>query len=148
MVKLAMFSNRNENKKTSFLSETCQVEGKINSTGELMVAGIVDGNILSQELVILDTGSIKGNVKAARIEVEGQITGDIEANNIFLGKNAIIRGSIKFFESLKTEEGADVDGYIKKSKQVYNKDSKSEKEVIKTKFKKPTLVKDTEKEAV
>ena len=148
MVKLGMFSNRNENKKVSFLSETCQIEGRITSTGELTIAGIVDGNILSQELIILDTGTIKGDVKAARIEVEGQITGNIEGNNIFLGKNAVIRGSITFFESLKTEEGADVDGYIKKSKQVYSKDSKSEKEVTKTKFKKPTLVKDTEKEAV
>ena len=61
---------------------------------------------------------------------------------IYLGKNALIRGDIYFFETLKTEEGADVDGYIKKSKQVTSRANQLEKEnTSQKKFEKPTLVK-------
>ena len=61
-----------------------------------------------------------------------------------MGRNALVRGDIYFFESLKTEEGADVDGYIKKSKSL-SKNVQSEKEIkSQKKFNKPTLVKDVD----
>ena len=31
-----------------------------------------------------------------------------------MGKNAVIKGDISFKNTLKTEEGADIDGYIKR----------------------------------
>ena len=132
-----MFNTSSNSDEGSFISETCHVEGDMSTTGNLTIAGIIDGNIVSQRLVILDTGTINGNIESARVEVEGQINGNIQGNNIYLGRNALIRGDICFFESLKTEEGADVDGYIKKSKPLSTKNTQLEK-----KFNKPTLVKD------
>jgi cytoskeletal protein CcmA (bactofilin family) len=132
-----MFNTSSNSDEGSFVSETCHVEGDMSTTGNLTIAGIIDGNIVSQRLVILDTGTINGNIESARVEVEGQINGNIQGNNIYLGRNALIRGDICFFESLKTEEGADVDGYIKKSKPLSTKNTQLEK-----KFNKPTLVKD------
>ena len=79
------------------------------------------------------------------MEIEGHINGKIEGNNVYLGKNALIKGDIYFFESLKTEEGADVDGYIKKSKQLPTKNNQLEKDnKSQKKFNKPTLVKDVD----
>ena len=93
----------------------------------------------------MDTGTINGNIESARVEVEGQINGNIQGNNIYLGKNALIKGDIYFFDSLKTEEGADVDGYIKKSKQLPTKNNQLEKDnKSQKKFNKPTLVKDVD----
>ena len=134
-----MFNTSSNSDEGSFISETCHVEGDMSTTGNLTIAGIIDGNIVSQSLVILDTGTINGNIESARVEVEGQINGNIQGNNIYLGRNALIRGDICFFESLKTEEGADVDGYIKKSKPLSTKNTQLEK-----KFNKPTLVKDVD----
>ena len=129
----------------SFVSETCHEEGDMSTTGNITIAGIIDGNIVSQRLVILDTGTINGNIESAKIEVEGQINGNIQGNNIYLGKNALIKGDIYFFESLRTEEGADVDGYIKKSKSSSIKNNQLEKEnKSQKKFNKPTLVKDVD----
>ena len=144
-----MFNTSSNSDESSFVSETCHVEGDMSTTGNLTIAGIIDGNIASQRLVILDTGTINGNIESAKVEVEGQINGNIQGNNIYLGKNALIRGDIYFFESLKTEEGADVDGYIKKSKSL-SKNVQSEKEIkSQKKFNKPTLVKDIgKKEAI
>ena len=38
----------------------------------------------------------------------------ISADIVIVGKNAVIKGDIFFKNSLKTEEGADIDGYIKR----------------------------------
>lgn len=140
-----MFNTSSNSEEGSFVSETCHVEGDMFTTGNLTIAGIIDGNIVSQRLVILDTGTINGNIESAKVEVEGQINGNVQGNNIYLGRNALIRGDICFFESLKTEEGADVDGYIKKSKPLSTKNIKLEEEnKSQKKFNKPTLVKDVD----
>ena len=138
-----MFNTSSNSDEGSFVSETCHVEGDMSTTGNLTIAGIIDGNIVSQRLVILDTGTINGNIESAKVEVEGQINGNIQGTNIYLGRNALIRGDIYFSETLKTEEGADVDGYIKKSKPLSTKNIKLEEEnKSQKKFNKPTLVKD------
>ena len=140
-----MFNTSSNSDEGSFISETCQIVGDMSTIGNLTIAGIIDGNIVSQKLVILDTCTINGNIESAKVEVEGQINGNIQGNNIYLGRNAIVRGDIYFFESLKTEEGADVDGYIKKSTQLSTKNNQLEKEnKSQKKFNKPTLVKDVD----
>ena len=140
-----MFNTSSNSDEDSFISETCQIVGDMSTIGNLTIAGIIDGNIVSQKLVILDTGTINGNIESAKVEVEGQINGNIQGNNIYLGRNAIIKGDIYFFETLKTEEGADVDGYIKKSKQLPTKNNQLEKDnKSQKKFNKPTLVKDVD----
>ena len=140
-----MFNTSSNSDEDSFISETCQIVGDMSTIGNLTIAGIIDGNIVSQRLVILDTGTINGNIESARVEVEGQINGNIQGNNIYLGRNALIKGDIYFFETLRTEEGADVDGYIKKSKSLPTKNTQLEKEnKPQKKFNKPTLVKDVD----
>jgi len=129
----------------SYLSETLQLEGEINSEGILNIAGLVDGAVNSAILRILDTGSIKGNLKANKIEIDGEVQGNIQAETIYLGRNAIVKGDIYFSETLKTEEGADVDGYIKKTKRSSQKNQIGDN-ASETRFGKPVLVKNTNKE--
>ena len=117
----------------SYLSETLQLEGEINSEGILNIAGLVDGAVNSAILRILDTGSIKGNLKANKIEIDGEVQGNIQAETIYLGRNAIVKGDIYFANTLKTEEGADVDGYIKKTKRGSQK-NQGESSAFETKF--------------
>ena len=140
-----MFNASQDSDESSYISETCHIEGEISSMGDVLIAGIIDGNIVSKKLIVLDTGTINGNIESPRVEVEGQINGNIQGNNIFLGRNALVKGDIYFYETLKTEEGADVDGYIKKSKSLSTKNTKLEEEnKSQKKFNKPTLVKDVD----
>ena len=46
--------------------------------------------------------------------VNGHLEGKISADSVIVGKTAVIKGDIFFKNSLKTEEGADIDGYIKR----------------------------------
>ena len=48
------------------------------------------------------------------MEINGHIEGKLVADSIIIGKNAVIKGDIFFKNTLKTEEGADIDGYIKR----------------------------------
>ena len=98
----------------SLVGETLQVEGDLRSSGSVDVAGLINGNVFVSEMTVTDTGSIRGMIEASNIEINGHIEGKITADSVILGKNAIIKGDIFFRQTLKTEEGADIDGYIKR----------------------------------
>tara|TARA_B100002049_G_C15979660_1_gene332467 strand:- start:293 stop:766 length:474 start_codon:yes stop_codon:yes gene_type:complete len=98
----------------SLVGETLQVEGDVRSSGSVDVAGLINGNVFVSEMTVSDTGSIRGTIEASNIEINGHIEGKITADSVILGKNAIIKGDIFFRQTLKTEEGADIDGYIKR----------------------------------
>jgi len=98
----------------SYLGETLQLEGDLRSSGSVDVAGLVNGNVFVSEMVISETGSVRGALEATSIEVNGHVEGKITADSIIVGKTAVIKGDIFFKNTLKTEEGADIDGYIKR----------------------------------
>ena len=98
----------------SQVGETMQLEGDLRSSGSVDVAGLINGNVFVSEITITDTGSIRGSVESAKIEINGHVEGKISADSVIVGKNAVIKGDIFFKNTLKTEEGADIDGYIKR----------------------------------
>ena len=98
----------------SLVGETMQFEGDLRSSGSLDVAGLVNGNIFVSDMTITEAGSVRGSIEAASIEVNGHVEGKITADVVIVGKNAVIKGDIFFKNTLKTEEGADIDGYIKR----------------------------------
>ena len=98
----------------SYVGETLQLEGDLRSSGSVDVAGLINGNVFVEEMTITETGSIRGTIEATKLEINGHIQGKITADIIVIGKNAVIKGDIFFKNTLKTEEGADIDGYIKR----------------------------------
>ena len=99
----------------SHIGETMQLEGDLRSAGSIDVAGLVNGNIFVAEMTITETGSVRGAVEAGSIEINGHVEGKISADVVIVGKSAVIKGDIFFKNTLKTEEGADIDGYIKRA---------------------------------
>ena len=136
----------------SFVAETMQIEGEFHFSGAVDVAGLINGNVYGKEMIILDTGSIKGNLYVSKLNINGHVEGQIVADEISLGSNSVIKGDILFKSHLKTEEGAEIDGYIKGTKSKKNirdeDDEEIEKITAKPEFGKPTLVKADKKEAV
>ncbi len=106
-------SNLN-NSGRSHVGETLQLEGDLRSSGSVDVAGLINGNVFVSEMVITETGSIRGSLEATSVEINGHVEGKVTADAVIVGKNAVIKGDIFFKNTLKTEEGADIDGYIKR----------------------------------
>ena len=98
----------------SYVGETLQIEGDLRTSGSLDIAGLINGNIYVTDVIITETGSITGTLEATKIEINGHIQGKIIADDVVIGRSAVIKGDVYFKNTLKTEEGADIDGYIKR----------------------------------
>ena len=104
-----MFGDKKSIKDTerSLISETVSIDGTVNSSGAIDVAGLVKGPVYSKEIVIKETGSISGGVEAETVEIHGHLDGK--------GSSGVVKGDIEFSNNLRTENGADIEGYIKKT---------------------------------
>ena len=127
----------------SHVGETMQIEGDLRTAGSIDIAGLVNGNMFVSDMVITETGSIRGSIEASSIEINGHIEGKIVADTVIVGKTAVIKGDVFFKNTLKTEEGADIDGYIKR---INNGKANSEEDIAieaiveREEFKKPRVV--------
>ena len=99
----------------SYIGETMQIEGDVRSAGSLDVAGLINGNVFVSDVTVNETGSVRGSIESVNIEIKGHVEGKISADIVIIGKNAVIKGDIFFKNTLRTEEGADIDGYIKRA---------------------------------
>ena len=110
----------------SHIGETMQLEGDLRTSGSIDIAGLVNGNIFVSEINIKESGSIRGTIEATTIEVNGHVEGKVIADTVIIGKTAVVKGDIFFKNTLRTEEGADIDGYIKRAN---NGKSNSEEDI-------------------
>ena len=117
-MKKIMFGDK-KNKLTdserSLISETVSIEGTINSSGAIDIAGLVKGPVYSKEIIIRETGSITGSIEGERVEIHGHLDGKVSGQDIVIGGTGTVKGDIEFGNNLRTENGADIDGYIKKT---------------------------------
>jgi len=107
-------SSHLNNSGRSHVGETMQLDGDLRSSGGVDVAGLINGNVFVSEMIIKETGSIRGSLEATSVEINGHVEGKVTADVVIIGKTAVIKGDIFFKHTLKTEEGADIDGYIKR----------------------------------
>ena len=137
----------------SLISETVSIEGTINSSGAIDVAGLIKGPVYSKEIIIRETGSITGSIEGEHVEIHGHLDGKVSGQDIVIGGTGTVKGDIEFSSNLRTENGADIEGYIKKtaSKSKITGDflfSKSKEEKKTKKNGKPESVVNKESEAL
>ena len=148
---------RNTNNKTlnhsgkSLVGETLQIEGDIRSSGSVDISGLVNGNVFVSNLIINEAGSVRGSIEATSIEINGHVEGKVLADTIIIGSSAIVKGDIVFRNTLKTEEGADIDGYIKRVNNGKSNNSEEDitiEEIVDRQERKPIAAAAQQKEAV
>ena len=86
----------------SLIGETFQLDGDLRSSGCVDVAGLINGNVFVSEMIVIETGSIRGSLEAVVVEINGHVEGKISADSVIVGKNAVIKGDIYFKNALKT----------------------------------------------
>jgi len=80
----------------SHVGETLQLEGDLRSSGSVDVAGLINGNVFVSDMVVTETGSLRGSLEATNVEINGHVEGKITADVVIVGKNAVIKGDIFF----------------------------------------------------
>ena len=107
--------NKLKDSERSLISETVSIEGTINRSGAIDVAGLIKGPVFSKEIIIRETGSITGSIEGDHVEIHGHLDGKVSGQDIVIGSTGTVKGDIEFGNNLRTENGADIDGYIKKT---------------------------------
>ena len=124
------FLKEKKDSERSLISETVVIEGNVTSSGAIDIAGKVQGPIHSKEIVIKETGAVFGEVEADVIEINGQLNGKISAQNIVIGSTGVVKGDMEFSQNLRTEDGADIEGYIKKTSEAGKREPKLAKNFL------------------
>ena len=90
------------------------IEGLVNSAGDVDLGGSVKGPVNVKALLIKEKGSVIGEINAEKVDVFGYVDGKVTAKKIVIGATGEIKSDLEFTESLVVEEGARLDGNVKK----------------------------------
>ena len=90
------------------------IEGLVNSAGEVDLGGSIKGPVNVKALIIKEKGSVIGEINAEIVNVLGFVDGKVTAKKITVGTTGEVKGDLEFTESLVVEEGARLDGNVKK----------------------------------
>jgi cytoskeletal protein CcmA (bactofilin family) len=90
------------------------IEGLVNSAGDVDLGGSVKGPVNVKTLLIKEKGSVIGEINAEKVDVLGFVDGRVTAKRITIGATGEIKGDLEFTESLVVEDGARLDGNVKK----------------------------------
>lgn len=70
--------------KQTTVEEGTQFRGTLQSSCQVLVRGVVEGELSAPSVVIAESGSVMGNVKAHSIRSEGVLAGQVDADDIVL----------------------------------------------------------------
>ncbi len=106
----------------SIISADMKVVGNLQSGGDVQIEGSVEGDIKSRTVTIGEKAHINGSVNADMANILGRISGKINASSVRIAKTANIQGDINY-QTLSIEEGAVIDGQIKRKEQGVKSDT-------------------------
>jgi cytoskeletal protein CcmA (bactofilin family) len=89
----------------SVLAADLVFEGNISGDGELMIDGVVKGDIHVARLVVGEHAHVEGAIRGGQIEVRGHVHGAVEGKAVRLLETAHVEGDITY-EQLSIDVGA------------------------------------------
>jgi cytoskeletal protein CcmA (bactofilin family) len=137
---MALFNQKNNATPLSpgnlnIINSSTTIIGDLNSEGDMRIDGIIKGYVSSKSrLVMGPTSKIDGDIKAANLEVSGEVNGNIYVTELLTVKaSAKINGDI-VSNKLIIEAGAEFNGHcnMKEGKNVLKKIENTELPTSKT----------------
>lgn len=108
-----MFSNKekNMNRIETLIGEQCYIIGSLNGNGLLKIDGSVDGDLFSEDDVILGiSGHVKGNLTCNNAYIQGIIQGNVSCKStLTIEDSGKVKGDI-LVKKLMISEGGILDG--------------------------------------
>jgi cytoskeletal protein CcmA (bactofilin family) len=109
-------SKRPAHRIDTLVSRTVQLQGDLVFSGGMHLEGHIRGNVSSTDgmLSVSEHGVIEGTVDVPRVELQGQVTGNIHAREqLSLGPRAQVHGDVAY-GALQMSVGATVNGRLLK----------------------------------
>lgn len=96
----------------SIINEWLTMRGGLESEGDILVKGKVNGNIKCKLLIVDVDAQIDGGIVAEEVVIRGRTKGIIEANKVRLEKTANVDSKISHM-AFSAEEGARIKGALR-----------------------------------
>jgi cytoskeletal protein CcmA (bactofilin family) len=97
----------------SVLSADLTVVGNLQTTGDIQVEGVVEGDIRAHLLTVGETATIKGEIVADDIVVNGRVVGRVRGLKVRLTSTARVEGDI-IHKTIAIESGAHFEGSVQR----------------------------------
>ena len=110
----------------SVLSADLHVTGNMKTTGDIQIEGTVEGDIRAHLLTVGEGATIKGEVIADDVVVNGRIVGRVRGLKVRLTSTARVEGDI-IHKTIAIESGAHFEGSVQRQDDPLNSKSKSAK---------------------
>ena len=113
-----MFNSKKQPPIKSLIAQGTDIEGHISFSEGLRVDGKVKGNLVAAEgtrsiLVISETASIQGEIRADHVIINGKVIGPITASELLeLQPKAQIEGDVHY-KALELHQGATIAGQLR-----------------------------------
>jgi len=111
-----MFANRNKPEAgITLIANNCELTGDVHFSDQLMVNGVVSGNIYAREgtkavVTVSEKGSVNGDIRVPSVIVNGKVTGDIYSDrHVELAAKAEVKGNV-YYNLIEMVRGSRVDG--------------------------------------
>jgi cytoskeletal protein CcmA (bactofilin family) len=97
----------------SVLSSDLTIKGNIRTTGDVQIEGIVEGDIRAHLLTIGEGATVKGEVVADDVVINGRIVGRVRGLKVRLTSTARVEGDI-IHKTIAIESGAHFEGSVQR----------------------------------
>ena len=100
---------------TSLIDADMRITGTVVSSGDIILAGGVEGEIKCRNLLIEDEAVLTGNVNAEEAVVAGQVDGEVNVGTLRIKDTGKFEGVIKA-DGIQVENGAMVTARFRKKR--------------------------------
>jgi len=97
----------------SALSSDLVIKGNLKTTGDLVIEGMVDGDIRAHLLTVGEGATVKGEIVADDVVVNGRVVGRLRGLKVRLTSSARVEGDI-IHKTIAIESGAHFEGSVQR----------------------------------
>ena len=92
-------ANASNNKQSTIIGMGAIFKGNLTLSSMIYVDGTIEGDVLSTDSVVVGkNGILKGDVKAKKIVINGEIRGNVVADSIEILAGATLMGDMEVYE--------------------------------------------------
>jgi cytoskeletal protein CcmA (bactofilin family) len=97
----------------SVIASDLTITGNLKTTGDVIIEGIVDGDIRAHLLTVGETATIRGEIVADDIVINGRVIGRVRGLKVRLTSSAQVEGDI-IHKTIAIESGAHFEGSVQR----------------------------------
>ncbi|MFN4101382.1 MAG: polymer-forming cytoskeletal protein, partial [Pararhodobacter sp.] len=97
----------------SVLSADLQISGNLRTSGDVVIEGVVDGDIRAHLLTVGESATIRGEIVADDIVINGRVIGRVRGLKVRLTSTARVEGDI-IHKTIAIESGAHFEGSVQR----------------------------------